>query len=409
MALPGKPANKPGSQNITEGGRPNSLGLGQRELGELLDRLEEPDQHGSDPKRDFVRWPFRQTSVKVQILHAGGTPASITVACRNISRTGMSILHSSYLHTGTKCRVLLPLPGKDDISMDGWITRCTHRSGVVHEIGIRFDRHLDVQLFLNPSPFTDWFSLERVKPEDLTGNIVCVDDSEIDRRIVKHFLRDTKLTCTMASSGAEALVAIDDSVDLALLDFHLGDMTGAELARKLRESGLKTPLIIVTCDTDAATPQTLESGDSSAFLAKPISQELLLRAIAEFLVVRKSDRNRNAANVSNAATPALAEEMLSALGQYAKRLEACVESRDATTARTLCLQVAGTAGAVGFKDVNTLATKASEALTRSKSTTESISPLRALIAMCQKVSARSSGRPVANEKAKIAGPAKPGA
>ncbi len=376
--LPGKPA----------GGRPNTIGLGQRELGELLDRIENPEGQAKDPKRDFVRWPFRETSVRVQIFHPGGVNSWITVACRNISRAGMAILHSSYAHTGTKCRVMLPHPQKGEIAMDGWVTRCTHRSGVVHELGIRFDQHLNVQEFLRPNPFTDWFSLERVNPEDLSGTIVYVEDSDIDRKIVKHFLRQTKLNVMMATSGAEALQCIDESIDLVLVDFHLGDMSGADLAHKLRENGLEVPLIILTCDTQAATADVLGNIRAAAFLAKPVSQDLLLRAIAEFLIVQKTASMGNPQAVVDKGNPALTEGLLLALGQYAKKLDDCVQRSDAPGARTLCLQIAGTAGTVGFKDVSQLATKAAEAVSRSMSVAESISPIRALMAVCRRASER---------------------
>jgi len=386
MNQPSKPVNKGRPKSLPAGGRPNTIGLGQRELTELLDRMENPEQPGKNPKRDFVRWPFREASVRVQIFHPGGVSSWITVACRNLSRAGMAILHSAYAHTGTKCRVLLPHPEKGEVAVDGWITRCTHRSGVVHEIGIRFDQHLNVQDFLRANPHADWFSLERVAPEDLTGSVVYVDDSEIDRKIIRHFLRTTKLNLTMASSGTEALTCIDESVDLVLVDFHLDDMSGADLALKLRDSGLQMPIIIVTCDTQAATPEVLASFGAAAFLAKPVSQDLLLRALAEFLIVQKGPSAAQVKATGDAPNPALTEGLLAALDQYARKLEDCIQRSDAAGARTLCLQIAGTAGNIGpkFKDVNQLATKAAEAVARNKSTSESISPLRALIAVCRR-------------------------
>lgn len=377
--------NKPGAKKgPAAGARPNTLGLGQRELGDLLDRFESPDQVATNPKRDFVRWPFRQTSIRMQVIHPGGVTALITVACRNVSRTGIAILHSSFLHTGTKCKILLPHPARGEVAVDGWITRCSHRSGVVHEIGIRFDKPIEIQEYLKPSPFTDWFSLERVKAEALSGSVVVVEDSEIDRKILSHFLRETHLNISMNATSAEALATIDDSADLILVDFHLPDMTGTQLAAKIREKGLRTPVIILTCDTQAATAEVLNSIPGIAFLSKPLNQDLLLRAIGEFLIVRKPYASMHAPAASDQPNPALTEGLLTALGQYAKRLEDCLQRQDATSARTLCLQIAATAGTMGLQEVNKLAAKAADTLTRSMSTAESISPLRSLIAVCHR-------------------------
>lgn len=371
------------------------MGLGPRELADLLDRFEQPDQDNTKIKRDFVRRAFRQTSVKVQVFHPGGISTKITVACRNLSRAGMAILHSSFVHTGTKVRIHLPHPTRGEQTVDGWVTRCTHRTGVVHEVGIRFEQHLDVREILRPSLFTDWFSLERVNPEDLEGTVLSVDASDVERRIVKHFLRGTRLKLIQVSSAAEALSCLDDSVDLVMTDFHLGDMTGAELASRIRENGMEVPIIILTCDTQSATADVLASAKASAFLAKPTNQDLLLRAIAEFLIVRKPEGPATAGGPGgkDAGNPALTESLIAALGQYAKRLEDCVIRHDAEAARTICLQVAGAAGAIGFKEVAQLAAKAADAILRNRSTSESISALRSVVAACQRTGNRPSKVP----------------
>lgn len=391
MHSSGRPSHK-GKSPGGSGGRPNTIGLGHRELDELLDRLESPEGQSKNPKRDFIRSPFRQASVKLQIMHPGGVSATITVACRNISRTGIAILHSAYAHTGTKCRILLPHPERGEVPVDGWVTRCSHRSGVVHEVGIRFDQPINVQEYLRADPFSDWFSLERVNPEDLAGTVVYVEDSDIDRKIIRHFLRDTKLNVVTASSGQEAISCIDESVDLVMIDFHLGDMNGGELAAKLRDNGFKSPILILTCDTQSATTDMLEQVRANAFLAKPVNQDQLLRAIGEFLIVQKAAGPAGSRAAVDPSNSALTEGLQTALNQYAKKLEDCVNREDATAARTLCLQIAGTAGTLGVKDVNQLATKAAEALTRSGSVAQAISSVRALIAVCKRSGPKSGSK-----------------
>lgn len=371
------PSRNPGKRR---GGRLNSIGLGVRELGELLDRFEAPEGASENPKRDFVRWPFREVSIPVQFCHPGGVNSWVTVACRNISRAGIAILHSAYVHTGTKCRLILPHPTKIEVAMDGWVTRCCHRAGVVHEIGVRFDQHLDVQEILRPNPMTDWYSLERVKATDLCGTVVYVEDSDIDCRILKHFLRETKLHIVTAGSGADGLKCVDASIDLVILDYHLGDMTGAEVARALRERGVTAPIILMTCDTLAAK-ETLTESRVNAYVGKPVDQELLLRAIGEFLIVRRAPRVQR--SFAGGVTPTLTKGLVSALGQYAKKLEDCASRSDAPGARTLCMQIAGAAGTAGFKEVSELATRAAEAISRSMSVPESISAIRSLAAACK--------------------------
>ena len=380
--MPGPRTHDKTNSRPVANARPNTLGLGQRELAELLDRFDGPESSPAHARRNFVRWPFRQTSLRVQILHSSGATSEISVACRNISRSGMSILHSAYMHTGTKCVVHLPHPGRAPVPVEAWATRCVHRSGVVHEIGLRFGAPVDVHEILRPDPFTDWFSLERVNPPDLCGTMVYVDESEVDRLIVRHFLRETRIALSEVPIGADALARVDDTTELVVIDYHLGDCTGRDLAAHLRKAGRSMPIIIVTCDPQAAIAGGADYAD--AFLVKPLSQEMLLRAAGEFLIIRKkSERRAATAGASAAANTQIAQGIASALGQLSQRVEDLVKRNDAGGARTACLQIAGTAGAGGFREIRELAARASDSLTRSKSIAESNSTLRALITACQ--------------------------
>ena len=69
------------------------------------------------------------------------------MACRNLSQRGIGLLHRSYVHLGTTCSVLLPHPRKGEQEYRGTVVRCLHLSGMVHEIGIRFNgkERLDVE------------------------------------------------------------------------------------------------------------------------------------------------------------------------------------------------------------------------------------------------------------------------
>ena len=59
--------------------RPNTLGLGDRELNELIDEFVSPKEP-SVFERVFARWPFPTTSVPVKVLHPGGTEVELRLA-----------------------------------------------------------------------------------------------------------------------------------------------------------------------------------------------------------------------------------------------------------------------------------------------------------------------------------------
>src|SRR5262245_25079873 len=120
---------KPFKPKLNE--RPNTLGLQPRSLDALLDHLDDPEDPKAVARREFVRWPFRRTTIHISIFHPGGSMVSLKLACRNLSRGGLALLHNAYVHPGSPCRVELPtLSGVFD-RVEGVIQRCAHRRGTL--------------------------------------------------------------------------------------------------------------------------------------------------------------------------------------------------------------------------------------------------------------------------------------
>lgn len=274
--VPHKPA--PGS-------RRNSLGLGERELGALLEELDaESRPGGAASARKYVRRPFARTSLPLQVAHHDGTVANILVACRNISQRGMSVLHSAFLHTGSRCLAALPHPTGEPVIVRGSIVRCTHRKGIVHELGIEFERDIDPGRILELDPLSDWFTLERVQPRRLIGDVVCVDASSTDQRILRHHLRETSLNVRLYSSAIEALAELGSKkYDLLITAYLIAEMTGVELIQAMRDRAIETPAVLYTAEDPEVLRPDLLRCKANAFLAMPIDRVVLFRAIAEFL------------------------------------------------------------------------------------------------------------------------------
>jgi hypothetical protein len=171
--------NTPGNRNVQSAGRVNSLGVGQAALDALIKKLEAPapgaGKNDAKVRRQYIRWPFRTESITLRVsgpawAGMGSAEVAVRVACRNISKGGMSVLHNSFLHTGTRLVVELPPPpgapeDEPPRLIPAQIVRCQHRGGVVHELGIKFDEQLDVRAFVERDPFDQRFSVEAL---DLT-------------------------------------------------------------------------------------------------------------------------------------------------------------------------------------------------------------------------------------------------
>ena len=65
--------------------------------------------------------------------------------------------------------------------------------------------------------------------------LLVVDDNETNRRIIEEKARQWKVEVVAASSGSEALLHVDSGsqFDVAILDMHMPEMHGVELAREL--------------------------------------------------------------------------------------------------------------------------------------------------------------------------------
>lgn len=81
----------------------------------------------------------------------------------------------------------------------------------------------------------------------MADRVLIVDDDEIVRTMLYKVVRSNGIEADTASSGEEALVlAKPDAYDLILLDVNMDGMDGFEVIQHLRNSGNKTPIIVVS-------------------------------------------------------------------------------------------------------------------------------------------------------------------
>ena len=80
-----------------------------------------------------------------------------------------------------------------------------------------------------------------------TKKILLVEDDAGFRNAISECFKDTEFLIISAADGEEGLVkAKEDKPDLILLDILLPKLDGIEMAKKLRESGNKVPIMFLT-------------------------------------------------------------------------------------------------------------------------------------------------------------------
>ncbi len=373
-------------------GRPNSLGIHQRQLDSLLDRVDHARDSMLAPKRRrYVRWPFRQETILLKISHPGGTIAAVKVACRNLSHGGISILHSAFIYPGSRCAVSIPHPTRGELSARGEVVRCIHLHRMIHEIGIRFDELVDVREFIPVKQRDGKFAVETLEPEDIFGRIICADAPSIDLKLVEHFILRTRAVVSVATLARRAASLASRGCDLAVLGMDLPDASLPEAVRKIRDAaGHELPVIVIADKRQRGLDRMFREARINALLIKPLTETSLLRALGEFLI-HSSQSQRGRGGDGLAAEPAVRLGLFIAeLAGTIPRLERAADDYDAMGCYVLCQQVLGAAPTAGLQTLAKLADAASDQLATTMSLEQSRQQIDSLIAACRSAIDRSA-------------------
>jgi two-component system response regulator RegX3 len=119
--------------------------------------------------------------------------------------------------------------------------------------------------------------------------ILVVDDEEAIRDAVAYSLRAEGLDVRCAANGASALEAVSDDLDLVVLDVMLGDISGVEVARRIRATSNVPILMLTARDAEADVVLGLEAG-ADDYVIKPFSMRELVSRCRSMLRRQELDR-----------------------------------------------------------------------------------------------------------------------
>jgi adenylate cyclase len=121
------------------------------------------------------------------------------------------------------------------------------------------------------------------------ARVLVVDDQPPNVRLLEAILAPRGYDVRTASSGEEALTALDaDDMDLVLLDIVMPGMDGYEVCREIRErpGTAYLPVVMVTASGDEQKIKALEAG-ADDFLTKPVNQNELLARVASLARIKR--------------------------------------------------------------------------------------------------------------------------
>jgi two-component system cell cycle sensor histidine kinase/response regulator CckA len=128
--------------------------------------------------------------------------------------------------------------------------------------------------------------MKRTPPAAIS--VLIVDDEETVRKFVERVLREAGYETAQASDGPEAIAvaATLQRFDILVTDVMMPQMTGDELARRLRQTEPNLKVLYLTGFSDRLFKEKVTLWEDEAFLDKPASMKGLLQAVSLLLFGR---------------------------------------------------------------------------------------------------------------------------
>jgi serine/threonine protein kinase/FixJ family two-component response regulator len=114
-------------------------------------------------------------------------------------------------------------------------------------------------------------------------SVLLVEPSRVQARIIRKYLEAQAVTLSGAvTKGSEAIDrARGEAIDAIVSAFYLADMTGVDLAERVREESKERPpgFVLISSENEAQEASSLSKLDRVVFLHKPFSPEQLVHSL----------------------------------------------------------------------------------------------------------------------------------
>jgi CheY-like chemotaxis protein len=114
--------------------------------------------------------------------------------------------------------------------------------------------------------------------------VLVIDDGPDNRMLLRALLERGGYRPVLADSGIAGLACLDrETPALVLLDYMMPDMTGPEVARRIRArpGGAAIPIVLLTASADEAHVEEAYRAGADDYLSKPFDRKVLMARVAE--------------------------------------------------------------------------------------------------------------------------------
>lgn len=148
----------------------------------------------------------------------------------------------------------------------------------------------------------------------VSRRVLVVDDNEVNREVVAEMIRRFGHHVTLAVDGATALELFrSQTFDVVFMDVQLPDIDGMEVTRRLRDQGVRVPIVALTAHASHEDRDRCLAAGMTAMLTKPVSAAQLGEAIDD-------SGSRDSIAELTAGNPALLERLRQAFERQTPEL-----------------------------------------------------------------------------------------
>ena len=117
-------------------------------------------------------------------------------------------------------------------------------------------------------------------PSTRTIRVLLAEDEHLYQRIIEQYIHEFNIQLTIVNDGKACLDKVDrQQYDVILMDIIMPEFNGLEVARAIRNKGIKTPIIAVTSNIWKEDEiKSIKSGMND-FLPKPFNAQKLAQKI----------------------------------------------------------------------------------------------------------------------------------
>ncbi len=115
-------------------------------------------------------------------------------------------------------------------------------------------------------------------------SILLVEDNKINVMVARSFLQNWGAEIDVAENGIEAIAKLDETRhQLIFMDLHMPVMNGYEAAQKIRESGVKIPIIALTANLREEVASKIDHNYFDDMIVKPFLPEELYQKVSFYI------------------------------------------------------------------------------------------------------------------------------